>query len=49
MIVETLTHAQSHVLAEAHVNRLGRLIDAYRQLEALIDVYRQLEAGESDD
>lgn len=32
MIVETLTHAQSKILTEEHVNRLGRLIDAYQQL-----------------
>ena len=32
MIVETLTHAQFHVLTEEHVDRLGRLIDAYQQL-----------------
>ena len=32
MIVETLTHAQSKILTEEHVDRLGRLIDAYQQL-----------------
>ena len=34
-IIETLSYVQSRTFAEEHVNRLGRLIDAYQQLRPI--------------